>query len=380
MTPSPRASRTATAATAFTTLAATLALAAPLAASAQGVKLQLIGPGSVTGISADGKVAVGQAIGNYETYRWTAEEGIVRLGRGTYIPLGGKTAGTPSISADGKVIASSIMDDTRTYGTQGRWTAATGWQQLLPMPADAGLLDAEDGSVWGISGDGKVITGLYWRPGQTGGLAHGSVWRAKTGVVGVTTAGGSSRIDAANRDGSVLVGWEESPEFGGRQASVWVNGEHTLLQATDSSEADAVSANGRFVVGQGFDAAAQRSVATTWTWDGSAWVTRYLGVMKGTGFGGYSYATGVSDDGRIVVGFNRKNFNLFETEAFIWTEETGIVDVMDFLKSRGQDISGQLKINFLPAINGKGNVIAAVGTDVAPPYATRSLLIKLSRP
>ncbi|HSI60351.1 MAG TPA: hypothetical protein VLA16_22530 [Ideonella sp.] len=367
-------------ATRSTVLSAALLLALPFAASAQGVQLQMIGPVNVTGISAGGKVATGQAPGNFETFRWTAAEGVVRLGRDTAGPLDGKYSGTPSISQDGKVIAATIIDDTGSYATEGRWTAATGWQQLTPQPADGGQMDREDSSVWGMSGDGKVITGLYWRPGQPGGSAHGSVWQASTGMLGLPTDGGSSRVDGANRDGSVLVGWEEDPVTGGRRAAVWVDGERSILADGSSGEAAAVSASGRIVAGQSYDATSQRQVATVWQWSGSAWVQRQLGVLRGTSSTGYSYATGLSDDGRIVVGFNRKHFNVFETSAFIWTEETGMVDVMDFLRARGKDLSAEFKINFLPAITGKGDVIAAVGKDVAAPFTQRSLLIKLRRP
>src|SRR6185369_2670537 len=103
---------------------------------------------------------------NYATFLWTKEKGARPLSRGTANHLQGQTAGIPRISHDGRTIAATIMDDTNTYGTQGRWTRGGGWQQLGPMPADGGIMDSFDSGVFGMSGDGKTVTGLYWRPGQ----------------------------------------------------------------------------------------------------------------------------------------------------------------------------------------------------------------------
>lgn len=360
-------------------LAATLWLATlPIHAVAQEVRVVDIGPGSITDLSADGRAAVGQSNGDFVTFRWTPETGTVKLGRGTYKPLRGRVSGTPGISDDGQTIASTILDDTRSHGTQGLWTVAGGWQQLTPpLPADGGILDAEDSSVFGLSRDGRVVTGLYWRPGQSGGSAHGSVWTAATRMQGLPTAGGSARIDDANGDGSVLAGWEEDPETGSRRPALWSDGRRVILG--DSGEVASINAAGTIAAGQVYNEAEGRSEAAVWTLQDGRWTQRLLGVLKGTRLGGYSYATALSDDGRIVVGFNRKNFNVFETDAFIWTEQTGMVDFMTFLKSRGVDLSAKTQINFLPAITGNGQVIGAVGTDVAAPFTTRSLLIRLSR-
>src|SRR5262245_18394380 len=108
----------------------------------------------VTSISADGSAATGRLNSNYATFRWTKEKGARALGRNTATHLQGQTAGTPRISNDGKTIAATIMDDTNTYGTQGRWTQGGGWQQLGPMPADGGIMDSFDSSVFGMSKDG----------------------------------------------------------------------------------------------------------------------------------------------------------------------------------------------------------------------------------
>jgi uncharacterized membrane protein len=351
--------------------------AAPLApVQAQTISVVHLGPGAITDLSADGRAAAGQFNDSYVTFRWTPETGFVSLGRGTYRPLGGQTSGVPRISADGQTVAATIIDTTKTYYTQGLWTQATGWQQLnQPLPPDGGLLDSGDSSVFGLSRDGRVVTGLYWRPDQPGGSAHGSLWREDTGMTGLTTRGGSSRVDDANQDGSVVVGWEEDPLNGSRQPAVWVNGERSVLGVM--GEAASVNGAGTQIVGQSYDEATATSMATLWTRVGSTWKTRLLGVLPGTKPGGYSYATAASDDGQLVVGFNRRNFLVFKTQAFIWTPHTGMVEASAFLKSRGVDLGDRVKIDFLPAVTPRGHVIAALSSDLDPPYTRRSLLIKL---
>jgi uncharacterized membrane protein len=210
-----------------------LAVFAVLPAAAQTLEGRRLCECYVTDLSDDGRAAAGQLAGSNQTFRWTEQGGVQPLGRGTYRKLQ-RGSGTPAISGDGQIVGSTIIDTTQTYGTQGRWTAETGWQQLMPpRPDDGAVVDAEDGSVFGMSRDGRVITGLYWRSTGEGGLAHGSRWTEGGVVQDMGSSGGSSRIDDANTDGSVLVGWDEHPQFGTRRAAVWVNGEKTILDNTD---------------------------------------------------------------------------------------------------------------------------------------------------
>lgn len=331
-----------------------------------------------TDLSDDGTAATGSLNGSNQTFYWRAGEGMKPLGRGTMRQLK-RGSGTPAISGDGLVVASTILDDSKTLGTQGRWTAATGWQQLMPpRPADGAVVDAEDGSVFGMSGDGLTITGLYWRNTAVGGLAHGSRWTAATGVQDMGSGGSSSRIDDANRDGTVLVGWDEHPVWGNRRAAVWVNGVKTLLEPEDSdwpSEASAVNSDGTIIVGQAVNLARQIQAAVKWTWNGSSWVKTLLGNLPRTVPGGSAYANGLSDDGRIVVGIARRDFSP-SNQGFVWTEADGLVEAGQYFRERGPDLSKRLDIFSISAISADGAVMAVVGTDKAPPFAVRSLAVR----
>lgn len=352
---------------------AALGLAGPLLAFGQAITLVEVGTIRGTGMSEDGHSVVAYKGPTNRVVRWTEGAGTLDLGRNTFSKTGGGS-GDPAISRDGQAISATIMDDSRTTRIQGRWTMAGGWQQLGPLPADVALIDSEVSTAFGMSGDGQVVTGFYW---IDGGRAKASIWREDLGVVGFEAPGVSARIDGANQDGSVLVGWEENATTRQRQPAVWANGARTFLDGPDGfGEASSVSADGTIIVGQGYDEAAGRSVAVIWRWNGRRWVRTVLGVLKGTS-SGYAYATGVSDDGRIVVGFNRAKFSVFETEAFIWTEASGMVRADDWVHSRGKDIRSRFAMRFMPAINGAGTAILAVGEDKAPPFTQRSLVIRL---
>lgn len=342
-----------------------LLAALPAAATAQSLEGRKLCECYVTDLSDDGRAATGQLAGSNQTFRWTESGGVQPLGRGTFRKLQ-RGSGTPAISGDGEVVASTIIDETQAYGTQGRWTAAGGWQQLMPpRPGDGAIVDAEDGSVFGMSRDGRVVTGLYWRNTAQGGLAHASRW-AEGGVVeDMGSSGNSSRIDDANADGRVLVGWDEHPQYGNRRAAVWVDGVKTVLDETDwPSEAGAVNARGNIIVGQAVDPKRGIVSAVMWTWNGRKWAKKVLGLLDGTRQGGQAYATGVSDDGRTVVGSARRFFSP-ASKGFVWTESTGMVEAEKYFAERGYAVGGKLAIESINAISGDGQVMGVVGTELA---------------
>lgn len=343
------------------TALATLALALGPAA-AQTYTTQPISGGTVSELSADGRVAVGEAARTYEAFRWTAETGLVKLGRGVWIPLRHRS-GTPSVSADGRTVAFTILSDDGQSSTAGRWTAETGWQPLRPLPADAGLIDGEDSTVFGLSRDGQVPVGLYWRPGQAGGTAHAMAWTAAGGMVDLGSSGFSSRADAANADGSVIVGWDEHPQFGNRRAAVWVNGVKTVLEDSDwPSEASAVSADGRTIVGQGPDLDTFQVVAMMWRREGSGWVRQKLGVIASPRAlaGGTAYATGVSDDGSIVVGINRPDQMSPSSYGFVWTPTGGFQKATTWLQERGVVLSPLQRVYTVSTVSADGSTLAVL--------------------
>lgn len=360
-------------------LAAALAafgLAATAPAAAQGWRTAAVIDASVSALSADGQVAAGTTFDTFEAFRWTARDGLQRLGGASWAAPGHRS-GITGLSADGRIVSATIVDETGTATTAGRWAADTGWQRLGPLPADGGLFDGETSSAFAMSGDGQVVAGLYWRPDATDGLAHAMAWTAATGIRDLGSSGRSSRINGASHDGSVLVGWDEHPQFGNRRAAIWAGGVRTVLDDSDwPSEALAVNPAGTVVVGYTGNPADFQTYATRWAWNGQAWVSTRLGVIHQRGATGYAYASALSADGTLIVGGYRPDVSRPTSKGFVWTEATGFVDAAEYFAAQGVRLNPLAPIIGLTAVGAEGRTVAAVTQQRVAPFATRTLLLR----
>lgn len=332
-------------------------------ANAQDVNFEVLRGMYPLDMSVDGSVIVGNDI-NFETVRWTADSGVVNLGRGTF-PLG-VGAGSPDCSDDGSTVSATIITSDGQFATQGIWTEADGWIELMPPPpSDGGLIDLAYGSAWGLSGDGTKLVGLYWRPNDfaTGG-AHASMATIRGGVIDLGSTGSDSRANHANFDGSVVVGWDARSD-GLWQPSVWENGTQTIIQEFEGfTGASVVTPDGDIIAGYGYDDLFGYFPATLWHRDGSGWTPQVLGVVPGTtGPTGLSSPNAMTPDGSIVVGFNRFNLASAAT-GFIWTEDTGMVDIKDWLDDRGVIVPGEMLIVDATCISNDGRTIAGIGLNI----------------
>ena len=86
----------------------------------------------VTDASYNGSVLVGnvQGDGSYETFRWTAETGVERLGRAT-VPAIGVGGGSPDVSYNGRRVSAGILSSDNLE-TQGVWDVESGWTETMP--------------------------------------------------------------------------------------------------------------------------------------------------------------------------------------------------------------------------------------------------------
>jgi len=349
----------------------------PLGAAAQTATATLVCKVCwISGISADGKSATGQMNDNYETFLWKRGSAAQRLGRSTVDVLG-VSGGWPAISADGQTIASSILSDDGTLMTSGIWSNGV-WSQIGPLPDDVGSGDSQDSAVWAMSGDGKTVAGLYWRYGQTGGLAHPYTWKAGTQMIDLGTSGGSGRINGASHDGSVMAGWQEDVGTGSWAATVWVNGQRTQLGAPGGfGMAQAVSPDGAYVVGQDSNPKNGRAEAAMWHWNGSSWDRTSLGVLKGT-VSGDAYANGVSADGKVVVGFGKKEWGPGGAIGWVWTQKRGrMVPAKAFFAEFGYN-DPEFDIGWVMAVSPDARSFAVVETMIKQPFMQRSKVIRLS--
>lgn len=305
-------------------------------------------PGDVssqaTAVSADGAVVVGiskSASGKAQAFRWSALEGLTGLGfmaKGTF-------SSARAVSADGTVVVGD-GDAQDTSSAVFRWSAGTGPVQLKA------LANPNTCAAAGVSGDGKVVVGtclitgnaaFRWTEstgmvslGQFGGGSNrtsnalaissdastivGIGHPVMTGAVLWSSSGESSILgwlpgdisaaaNAVSRDGSVVVGYSTEPSSHQRLFRWTRQTGMTAIDAPAQSGlsdvfSSAVSGDGGVIVGWGNTANGETAVI----WDESHGMRRLEDMLKieyqtSTAAGMFSRATGISDDGRTIVGF-----------------------------------------------------------------------------
>jgi uncharacterized membrane protein len=292
-------------------------------ASAQPAYYNLGPAANVSGLSADGSVASGYITGG-PFFHWSATGGQIFVGG---IGAGGGAGGSSMISDDGTYFGGNTVDPATQLSQMSRYhiPSAT-WQLLGGIGGSSG---DEGSSAWGLSGDGQSAVGLGW---VNAGTAHAIQWTAPgpTQDLGSTVMGNSSRANSTDFDGSVVVGWQDNDN--GRQAAVWDQGVQVLLfdNLNDPlGEASDVSGNGNWVVGQG-------GFGEPWRLNRATGVVDRLGLLDPNAFFPSRGATGVSDDGRVVVGFERDFANPFGgTFGTIWMEGQGIQDLTTLVLASG---------------------------------------------
>jgi probable HAF family extracellular repeat protein len=239
------------------------------------------GYSSAYSASADGSVVSGYCYGpnGKRAVRWTN----AGAGAGTLQDLGtlSTTCGAQSfsqgyggVSADGTVISGdSSANVPGCSGHVFRWTqSGTGgvMQDLGHLPGQY----ATDSLAFGLSSNGLVVVGSS----QASNNDQAFRWTAGTGMVDVgfplTGGEGWSEADAANADGSVVVGWAAVPDI---QAMMWT----TTLGSINLNT---------YLPSLGIDL--------------SGWLLKY--------------ATGVSADGRTIVGYG-EHTGYHYNEAWIVT-------------------------------------------------------------
>jgi probable HAF family extracellular repeat protein len=165
-------------------------------------------------MSADGAVVVGfgNSAKGQEACRWTLVDGTWVLEGLGDLPGGKFGSEAYGCSADGSVVVgdSAIKNGWRAF----RWTKATGMKDLGVVG------NRKWGAAYGCSGDGLVVVGESFANRGRDEVAFR--WTQQTGMKGLGDLPGGrtlSEAEAANYDGSVVVGWSETGR--GLEAFVW---------------------------------------------------------------------------------------------------------------------------------------------------------------
>ncbi|MEO0090232.1 MAG: T9SS type A sorting domain-containing protein [candidate division WOR-3 bacterium] len=256
------------------------------------------------GLSANGEVVVGYGFigsGNdYRGFRWHNDT-MYQFGT-----LGGRVSWARAVSYDGSVVAGGA-EHSSGYNHAFRWKPDSGMQDLGVLPGalrSFGMAISLDGRVvagwsgfenqihhafrWengvmedihnpsfgfseaiGISGNGEVVVG-GWGPVSSVPI-KAFRWTRNTGMVNLGTLGGDwSEAWACNYDGSIVVGWSEvstgnwhafiwTPERGMEDLNVLYA--NVIPPGCILRDAMAISSNGRYIAGRGYNAQTGRDEA-----------------------------------------------------------------------------------------------------------------------
>lgn len=332
------------------TAAAAIALAAGAAMAAPPAKPRFVPFGepflTPQDINHDGSVIVGRGYFGFPTFRYTAGGGIEDLG-------GGCGSGTASVSDDGNTVLSCIQ---RPDGIDAAaaWTGGD-WQDLGSVPGAVNC-DANLSSGWDLSGDGRTAVGLVWLAQLC--RAHGGSWDLVNGGpandLGSLVDDRSTRANAVNFDGSIIVGWQDD-EVGQRQGAKWVDGvESPILTGAGEhvGEVQFVNADGTVMLGNNLP----YGTANSWIWTAK----RGFSAIEAPTTLHTPFAIDASDDGSVVVGVTRDRQG--NPRGFIWSANGSKFTWMDdYLAKKG--LAPGWKIGAVTAISGDGHTIAGYGIN-----------------
>ena len=266
--------------------------------------------------------------------------------------------GANFISLDGRVIAGEALDANRIQQA-AIWQRGTEWRLLGSIVPNAQPCDSLLSSVFGGSNDGSVLVGLAWNGCR---IARAFRWTEATGMVdlGSTVEGQSSRADGVSGDGRVIVGFQEH-STGFRQGARWIDGKQTIFSGPEGliGEANAANTDGSIIIGQNCQPLTSGQSAWVWTArDGVQCLPppRRRPAIEGA-FQGLALAT--SEDGRVIGGAH--SFGL-ESESIVWIDRNPYY-LKDYLRDHGvpNAFEGWVNTGFVTGMTRDGRVLVGYG-------------------
>jgi len=260
------------------------------------------------------------------------------------------------VSRDGTVIVGDAFDAAGKINA-AIWEGGRDWRRLGSIAPDAQACDLNLSSAYGTSDSGRVVVGLAWN-GCT--VARAFRWEEETGMVSLGTLNGqSTRANDVSGDGRVVVGWGTSPT-GQREGAKWIDGRQEMILGPlgPVGEAHAANRDGSVIVGGrcGFGV-----VPTAWKWTQATGVECFPVTRPPWALDlPYSALMGsVSDDGRVVGG--ALSFGL-DAQSVVWFDgET--VFLRDYLRSHGvpDAFEGWYNTGFVTGVSNDGRILVGYG-------------------
>jgi probable HAF family extracellular repeat protein len=276
---------------------------------------------SVALAASEGSFIAGFRYQNPDIYpqavRWNATNSI-NLGRGVAF----------DISEDGAVVvgrkdSGDLINDQDSEPF--RWTQSTGMVGLGYLPGASLPL----GSARGVSADGTVIVGGSSSSATFSFRTEAFRWTEAGGMVGLGDLPGgqfdSIAVDA-NSDGAVIIGNGTVQDGADDLASAgfrWTQSTG-MTSLGPNSRATGISDDGSIIVGRGVIGSA--SEAVLWSPNGGMHSIKAILAVQGIDMTGWvlSEAEGVSADGRVIVGRARRGSDPFVNYVAIIPEPAAL--------------------------------------------------------
>jgi uncharacterized membrane protein len=225
------------------------------------------------------------------------------------LPAGNAPTGAAhGVSADGTIVVGRSGEGSVTSHQAFEWTQQSGYTLLGYADGGQGDASLRYSAAFAISADGLVIAGAA---SDASGTPLPVLWTtAGVKALGNLASGGSGQgqANAANGDGSVIVGSIQGPS--GLEAFRWtakaMEGLGDLSGGDFASVAYDVSGDGQHIVGTGSSAA--KPTGEAFFWDESGGMRTLKEAMQEHGFEDtltdwtLQSALAISADGKVVVG------------------------------------------------------------------------------
>jgi uncharacterized membrane protein len=307
----------------------------------------------VSGISGDGKVAVGNFGRGGPVFRWTAATGPVPMN----FPSTGEIT---SISNNGVYISSDLLDVNADASLGAyRWDAVNGWLATAPTgscgPESTVNFGVDDhGSVYGLTYNSCTDYRAWkWNP-------HGGSVVLASPAQGPDGKPVNTRVNQVSAKGETLVGWMEDPLQGTWYGVVWNSGTPSLVLTSDGEPVDevtAVSSDGTQIGGDLFDG--QLPLGDGYRRHARGGPMQFVQPLPGDAAPAQPFA--MSRDGTVVVGFSGNPFLSFNPGPFIWTRHMGTVNLDEFVRGQGTAMEQWISLWEPGSVSDDGRTIGGWG-------------------